>query len=181
MIERGAENFGAMLEEERQVVICGLIGRLPEHGEGRGEGADFRMIEAKKFLRGWHWRQYGRMSKQGNAVAEEKGFAEIVGDEDDSFAEAAGEGAEFALKLGAGDGIEGAEGLVHQKNRRIGGKGTSDADTLALAAGEFARAAAGKFSRIKSDEAEQLIDAGSDSAAESHFSSEGTRATFSRR
>lgn len=102
------------------------------------------MIEAEKFL----GRSEGDKTsgvKEGNAMAEKKGFADVVGDEDDGFVEAAGEGAEFALKFGAGDGIEGAEGLVHQENRRIGSKSTGDTDTLALTAGELARATGGKF------------------------------------
>jgi hypothetical protein len=120
------------------------------------------MIEAEKFLR----RSKGNKTpgvKEGNALAEKKGFADVVCDEDDGFIEAAGEGSEFALKFGARDGIEGAERLVHQENRRIGSKSAGDADTLALAAGEFARPTGGKFGRIEADHAEQLIDPGSDS------------------
>ncbi len=120
------------------------------------------MIEAKKFLR----RSEGDKTsivKEGDALAEKKGFADVVSDEDDSFVEAEGEGPEFALKFGTGDGIKGAEGLVHQENRRIGSKSAGDADTLALAAGEFVRTAGGKFGWIEADHAEQLIDAGSDS------------------
>jgi hypothetical protein len=120
------------------------------------------MIEAEKFLR----RSEGDKTsgvKEGDALAEKKGFADVVGDEDDRFVEPAGEGPEFALKFSAGDGIEGAEGLVHQENRGIGGKCAGDADTLALAAGEFARTAGGKLGWIEADNTEQLIDAGSDS------------------
>ena len=92
------------------------------------------MVEAEKFLRGGAGDDAAGF-KQDDARGEEKRFAQIVGDEDNGFAEAAGEGAEFALEFGAGDGIKRAEGLVHQKDGRIGGEGTSDADTLALAAG----------------------------------------------
>ena len=106
------------------------------------------MIKAEKFL----WRSEGDKTsvvKEGDALTEKKGFTDVVGDEDDGFVEAAGEGPEFALKFGAGDGIEGAEGLIHQENGRIGGKGAGNADTLALAAGEFARTAGGKFEGIE--------------------------------
>jgi hypothetical protein len=72
-----------------------------------------------------------------------------VRDEDDGFFEAASEGAEFALKLGASDGIEGAERLVHEKDGRVGSEGAGDADALALAAGKFARTARGKFGGIE--------------------------------
>ena len=91
------------------------------------------MIEAKKFLR----RRAGDDAagfEQDNAGGEEQGFAEIVGNEDNGFAEAAGEGAKFALEFGACDGIERAEGLVHDEDGRIGGESAGDTDALALAA-----------------------------------------------
>ncbi len=59
--------------------------------------------------------------EQGNARSEEKGFAEIMCDEDDGFAEAAGKVAELALKFSAGDGVECAERFVHKENGGIGG------------------------------------------------------------
>jgi hypothetical protein len=96
-------------------------------------------------------------------LTEKKGFADVVGDEDNGFIEVAGEGPEFALKLGTGDGIEGAEGLVHQENRGIGSKSAGNADALALTARELAGAARGKFGWIEADDAEQFINAGSDS------------------
>ena len=82
-----------------------------------------------------------------------------MSDKDNGFSEAAGEGAEFALQFGAGDGVECTERLVHQKNWGIGSKGTSDPDALALTAGKFAGAAMRKFSRIEADEMEQFLDA----------------------
>jgi hypothetical protein len=130
--------------------------------KGCGEGVDFGMIEAEKFL-GRGQGDKTSIVKEGDAMAEKKGFADVVGDEDYGFVETASEGPEFALKFGAGDGIEGAEGFVHEENRRIGSKSTGDADTLALTAGEFARATGGKFGWIEADHAEQFIDAGSDS------------------
>jgi len=91
------------------------------------------VVKVKKFLR----RGAGNNAagfEQDNAGGKEQRFAQIVSDEDDSFAEAAGEGAEFALELGAGDGIKRAEGLVHEQDGRIGGEGAGDADALTLAA-----------------------------------------------
>ena len=119
------------------------------------------MVEAEKFLRGGAGDDAAGF-KQDDARGEEKRFAQIVGDEDNGFAEAAGEGAEFALELGAGDGIERAEGLVHQKDGRIGGEGTSDADALALAAGKLARTAMREFAGIEADKMQHFIDAGGD-------------------
>jgi hypothetical protein len=119
------------------------------------------MIEAKKFLRRGAGDDAAGL-KQDDARGEEEGFAQIVSDEDDGFAEAARQGAEFALEFSASDRIERAEGLIHQKNGRIGGEGPSDADTLALAAGKLAGAAMGKFARIEVDKVEHFLDAGGD-------------------
>jgi len=83
--------------------------------------------------------------QQHNARGEEQGFVQIVCDENNGFAEAAGERAEFALKLGASYRIERAKGFVHQQDGRIGSKGAGDSDALALATGKFARVAVGKF------------------------------------
>jgi hypothetical protein len=116
------------------------------------------VVKVKKFLR----RGVGDDAagfEQNNARGEEQRFAQIVSDEDDSFAEAASEGAEFALELGAGDGIERAEGLVHQKDGRIGGESARDADALALASGKFARAAMREFAGIEAHKLEHFLDA----------------------
>src|SRR5216683_2736276 len=119
------------------------------------------MVEAKKLL-GPGAGDDTAGFEQDNTRGEEQGFAQIVGDKDNGFAEAAGEGAEFALELGASDGIERAEGLIHQKDGRIGGEGTSDADALALAAGKLARTAMREFAGVEADKMQHFIDAGGD-------------------
>ncbi len=106
------------------------------------------MVEAEKFPRRSEGDKAAVMEKS-DAVAEKKRFADVVSDEDDGFAETASEGAEFALKFGAGDGIEGAERLVHEKDGRVSGESAGDTDALALAAGEFTGAAGGKFGGIE--------------------------------
>ena len=116
------------------------------------------MVEAKKLLRSGGGHEAAGF-EQDDARSEKQRFADIVCDEDDGLAEAAGEGDEFALELGAGDGIERAEGLVHEQNGRIGGKSARDADALALAAGEFAGAAMGEFARLEADKLEHFLDA----------------------
>src|SRR3989442_9403062 len=92
-------------------------------------------------------------------------------DKNDCFAEATGESAELALELGAGDGVERAEGLVHKENRRVGGEGAGDAYALALAAREFAGAAAGEFARIEADKLEHFVNAGGDAGGIPFFQS----------
>ena len=117
------------------------------------------MVEAKELL----WSSAGNDAasfEQDDARSEKQRFAEIVGDEDDGLAEAAGESAEFTLELGAVDRVERAEGLVHQQDGRIGGERARDADALALASGKFAGAATRKFARIEADKLEHFLDAG---------------------
>src|SRR6266851_5504219 len=116
------------------------------------------MINAGKFLRRGV-SAYSAIFKEDDARGEQERFAKIVGDKDDGLAEAAREGAEFTLKLGAGDGIESAKRLVHQENGRVGGEGAGDADALALAAGELVRAAIAVFCRFETDQGKELIDA----------------------
>src|SRR5258708_33960833 len=92
------------------------------YGKRGSKGADFGVVEAKELL----WSGAGNDAasfEQDDAGSEKQRFAEIVGDEDDGLAEAAGEGAEFALELGAGDGVERTEGLVHEQDGRIGCEG----------------------------------------------------------
>ncbi len=91
--------------------------------------------------------------EQGDARGQEQGFADVVGNEDNGFAETPSQRAEFALQLGAGNGVERAEGFVHEEDGRVGSKGAGDTDALALAAGEFARVAFCEFAGLETDEA----------------------------
>ena len=119
------------------------------------------MLEAKKFLR----RSAGDNAagfEQDDARSEEKGFAKIVSDEDDRITKTADQGAEFALKLCARDGIERAERFVHQEDRRIGGESAGDANALTLTAREFARMAMREFAGIEADKLEHFFDARGD-------------------
>jgi hypothetical protein len=95
------------------------------------------MIEAEKVLRRGEGDKAAAMEK-GDARGELESFANFVRDENDGLVETASEGAEFALKFSASDGIEGAEWFVHQKDRRVCGQSASDTDALALATREFA-------------------------------------------
>ncbi len=117
------------------------------------------MIDAGKFLRRGV-SDDSPIFEKNDARGEEERFAKIVGDKDDGLAETAREGAEFALKLGAGDGIESTKGLVHQENGRVGGEGASDADALTLAAGEFVRSAMAVLCRFKTDKQKKFADTG---------------------
>ena len=62
------------------------------------------------------------------------------------------------LQVGAGDGIDRAEGFVHQEERRIGRHGAGDADALLLATRELARPPLAILGRGEVDQVEKLID-----------------------
>ncbi len=100
--------------------------------------------------------------EERDALAEQEGFAQIVGDEGDGFAEARGKRAKLALQFGAGDGIECAKRLVHEQDGRIAGKSACDADALALASRELAGVAGGEFASVEADQEEHLADAVAD-------------------
>lgn len=102
------------------------------------------MIEFKKIPRRGEGNEAARFEER-DARTEKESLADVMSNEDDGFIQAAGEGAEFALKLCTGDGIEGAEWLIHEENGRVGSEGARDADTLALAPGELAGMPCGKL------------------------------------
>src|ERR1700687_1790784 len=140
VIESGAENFGAVIGEERP------SGHLGAHAGAPGV---MPRDEVKARTSGWSRRR----NSCGVALATMRpGWSRTT-------REAGGKGAEFALELGARDGIERAEGLVHQKDGRIGSESTGDTDALTLAAGKFAGAAMGEFAGFEADKLEHFIDA----------------------
>ncbi len=73
--------------------------------------------------------------EQSDARAEHEGFGNIVGDENHGLFQFLLERLELPLNLAPGDRIEGAERLVEQDHRRIGGERPRHADALALPAG----------------------------------------------
>ena len=71
--------------------------------------------------------------------AEEDRLVDVVGDEHDGLVQLALQRGELALQLGAHDRVDGAERLVHQQHRRVGGERAGDADALLLAARQLRR------------------------------------------
>ena len=89
-------------------------------------------------------------------VAHPHGLVDVVGDQHDGLAELALQPQELVLQPGAHHRVDGAERLVHQQHRRVGGERAGDADALALAAGELVRVAVGVRRRVEPDELHQL-------------------------
>jgi hypothetical protein len=69
---------------------------------------------------------------QGNSVAHLHSLEHIMGDENDSLSDPRLEINELVLKLLSGDGVQSAEGLIHEDNRGIGGKGSGHTNPLLL-------------------------------------------------
>jgi len=115
------------------------------------------MIDAEEFLgRGGGDDSAGL--EQNDARRQEQRFAQIVGDENDGLAETASQIAEFALEFGACNGIESAEGLVHQQNGRVCRESARDTDALTLPAGKLMRATGGEVPGLQPDEGEEFVD-----------------------
>ena len=93
-------------------------------------------------------------------VAEPHGLLDVVGHEDDGLVQLGLQPQELALQPLARDRVDGAERLVHEQHRRVGGQGPCDPDPLALAAGELVRVARGVRRWVEADQLEQLADAG---------------------
>src|SRR4051812_13883570 len=72
-----------------------------------------------------------------HAVGEADGFADGVGDEEDRLVGFEPELLELEVEEGAGLGVEGGEGFVHEEDGGVKDEGAGDGDALAHAAGEF--------------------------------------------
>ena len=62
---------------------------------------------------------------------------------------------QLVLQRGADHRVDGAERLVHQQHRRVGGQRPGHADALLLAAGQLVRVAPGQL-RVEADQGEQF-------------------------
>src|SRR5699024_9452288 len=70
-------------------------------------------------------------------VTEDDRLVDAVGDEEDRLASLAGDPEQVSLELLAGEGVERAEGLVHEDDARVAGEDAGDLGTLLHAAGEL--------------------------------------------
>src|SRR5215471_19031006 len=144
---------------------------LREAGSVRAEGIDVqphrRFFRMQEFI-GRQGDDQPAVFHQGDARAEQQGFAQIVSDEDNGLFQALLQGLKLALQLRACDRIESAEGFVHQENGGIGGEGAGYADALALSAGKLAGIAGGELA-VESDELHQFFDSLADAGLRPGF------------
>ena len=78
---------------------------------------------------------YLAIAEEDELPAEADGFANVVGDEEDGFAE----GEDEVLKFAAQDGVEGGKRLVEKQHGRVARKRAGEGYTLLLTAAELMR------------------------------------------
>ena len=96
--------------------------------------------------------QHAALLEHRDAVAQLDRLVDVVGDEDDRLADALLQAQELVLQALAVDRVDGAERLVHEHQRRVGGQGARHAHALALAAGELRGVAVARLGRVEADE-----------------------------
>ena len=89
-------------------------------------------------------------------------LVDVVGHEDDRLADVRLEAQELVLEPLAVDRVDGAERLVHEHQRRVGGQRPRHAHALLLAAGELARVTVAGLVRVELHQLEQLVHPGAD-------------------
>ncbi|MCY1440141.1 hypothetical protein D9M71_564030 [compost metagenome] len=82
----------------------------------------------------------GAVAHHHDAVGEQHGLVDVVGDHDHRVAEVGVDLHQRVLQVGAGQRVEGAERFVHQQHLGLHGQRPADADALLHAAGDLAGA-----------------------------------------
>ena len=99
----------------------------------------------------------GIAAEHDDAVGEQDGFFDVVGDDEDGLGGHGLVGPEleqFAAQVLGGEDVESGEGLVHEEDFGLDDEGAGKADTLAHAAGEFL--GVGGFEAVEADRVEHL-------------------------
>ena len=99
------------------------------------------------------------VAEDDDALAETHRLVDVVGDHEDGLAGRRVDADHLGLQRVAGDGVEGAEGLVHQQDVGVCGERAGKADALLLAAGELMRAPVAEGRRVELDQGHQFVDA----------------------
>ena len=87
--------------------------------------------------------QHAALGQDGHPVAELDGLVDVVGDDDDRLAHLGLQGQQVVLQFLPHQRVDGAVGLVHEQDRRVGGQGPGHPYPLLLAARQLGRVAAG--------------------------------------
>ena len=84
-------------------------------------------------------REHAALAQDRDPVAHRDRLVDVVRDEDDRLRDLAVQAPQLVLKPRARDRVEGAERLVHQQQRRVGGQRAREPDALPLPARELRR------------------------------------------
>ncbi len=125
---------GTVPEGQAAVAAIPTDERGDEVGGGRGQDA----------IGGVVLLQDTTGTEDGDAVTETHGLVDVVRDEDDGLLDLRLQAQHLVLEVLPHHGIDRAEGLVHQQDRRIGGERASDPDTLLLTARQLCRVPRGE-------------------------------------
>ena len=93
--------------------------------------------------------------EDGDLVAHLDGLLDVVGDQHHGLVQLRLEPEELILQGGPDNRVDGAERLVHQQHRRVGGQRPGHPHPLLLAAGQLVRVAAGQV-LVQADQRHQL-------------------------
>ena len=99
----------------------------------------------------------GIAAEHDDAVGEQDGFFNVVGDQEDGLGGHGLVGPEleqFTAQVFGGEHVEGAEGLVHEEDFGLDDQGAGKADALLHAAGQFL--GIGGFEAVQADRVEHL-------------------------
>ncbi len=88
---------------------------------------------------GWRTAPVSRHGEDGHLVAQDGGLINVVGDEDDGLGQVTLQPEQFLLQFVADHRVHGAERLIHEQYRWVGGERPGHANALLLAAGELGR------------------------------------------
>src|SRR6266852_2830626 len=165
LLQCAIEHLLAMRHHELQeihadhLMITGLIW-IRKTGERFHVSSHQWMLRARKFRR-WKVHDEATFFHQRDTICQQQSFAQIVSNKDDRFPHPLLQTAKFFLHFRSRDGIERAEGLVKNQNRRIGRQSARHSHALPLTARELAWIARCQVFR-QSDCGEQLAHASFD-------------------
>ena len=103
--------------------------------------------------RGPHLGDQPAGTQDHHLVAEQKGLVNVMRHKHDRFSEFPLQAQQLLLQFRPHNGVNGAEGLIHEQNVGIDREAARHSDSLLLAAGELTRVPVGKRS-IKTDRVE---------------------------
>ncbi|SIM70299.1 Uncharacterised protein [Mycobacteroides abscessus subsp. abscessus] len=95
--------------------------------------------------------------EHGDPVPELDRLIEVVGHAHDGLLQLVLDVDQLVLQTLTGDGVHGAEGLVHEQHGRVGGQGAGDAHALLLPAGQLPGVAVPVGVRVQGDQVQQLV------------------------